>query len=119
MVLFVRRSDAVGPFSPANYPTVHRSGSKAPITVSVSLHKQGRGTSLILQFLQGDIADDKYFRKVNDSDATQFGIMFPSIPAHGELELSPSSGNPRLGHLPNSILIQCGPSSGYYSRLVS
>jgi hypothetical protein len=36
--------------------------------------------------LLGDIADDKYFRKVNDSDATQFGLMFPSIPAHGEGE---------------------------------
>lgn len=29
-----------------------------------------------------DIADDKYFRKINDSDATQFGLMFPSIPGH-------------------------------------
>lgn len=33
----------------------------------------------------GDVADDKYFRKVNNSDATQFGLMFPSIPAHGEV----------------------------------
>jgi len=29
-----------------------------------------------------DIADDKYFRKANDSDATQFGLMYPKIPAH-------------------------------------
>ncbi|TDL23771.1 hypothetical protein BD410DRAFT_787052 [Rickenella mellea] len=29
-----------------------------------------------------DIADDKFFRKVNDSDATQFGVLFPRIPAH-------------------------------------
>ena len=47
---------------------------------------QSCGTLLTLRLFQGDIADDKYFRKVNDSDATQFGIMFPSIPAHGELE---------------------------------
>ncbi|KAL1941136.1 hypothetical protein VTO73DRAFT_7348 [Trametes versicolor] len=29
-----------------------------------------------------DIADDKYFRKANDSDATQWGILYPRIPAH-------------------------------------
>jgi len=29
-----------------------------------------------------DIADDKYFRKANDSDATQFSLMFPGIGAH-------------------------------------
>jgi len=29
-----------------------------------------------------DIADDKYFRKTNDSDATQFGLLFPKIPSH-------------------------------------
>ncbi|KAI0073276.1 hypothetical protein K474DRAFT_1678024 [Panus rudis PR-1116 ss-1] len=33
-------------------------------------------------FVIWDIADDKYFRKANDSDATQFSIMFPSIGAH-------------------------------------
>ncbi|KAI0954933.1 hypothetical protein AcW1_006677 [Taiwanofungus camphoratus] len=31
-----------------------------------------------------DIADDKYFRKQNDSDATQFAMLFPRIGAHGE-----------------------------------
>lgn len=30
----------------------------------------------------GDIADDKYFRKANDSDATQFWVLYPSIGAH-------------------------------------
>ena len=30
----------------------------------------------------GDIADDKYFRKANDSDATQWSILYPRIPAH-------------------------------------
>ncbi|CDO73276.1 hypothetical protein BN946_scf185008.g38 [Trametes cinnabarina] len=29
-----------------------------------------------------DIADDKYFRKANDSDATQWSILYPRIPAH-------------------------------------
>ncbi|KAI0821554.1 peptidase M50B-like-domain-containing protein [Irpex lacteus] len=29
-----------------------------------------------------DIADDKYFRKANDSDATQFWVLYPSIGAH-------------------------------------
>ncbi|KAI0741881.1 peptidase M50B-like-domain-containing protein [Daedaleopsis nitida] len=29
-----------------------------------------------------DIADDKYFRKANDSDATQWSIMYPRIAAH-------------------------------------
>lgn len=29
-----------------------------------------------------DISDDKYFRKSNDSDATQFALMFERIPAH-------------------------------------
>lgn len=34
--------------------------------------------------LAGDIADDKYFRKSNDSDATQFAMLFPRVPAHGK-----------------------------------
>ncbi|KAI0367055.1 hypothetical protein BV20DRAFT_971167 [Pilatotrama ljubarskyi] len=29
-----------------------------------------------------DIADDKYFRKANDSDATQWSLLYPRIPAH-------------------------------------
>ncbi|KAI0051039.1 hypothetical protein FA95DRAFT_1555082 [Auriscalpium vulgare] len=29
-----------------------------------------------------DVTDDKFFRKVNDSDATQFAILYPRIPAH-------------------------------------
>ncbi|KAI0792107.1 peptidase M50B-like-domain-containing protein [Abortiporus biennis] len=29
-----------------------------------------------------DIADDKYFRKANDSDATQFSLLYPKIGAH-------------------------------------
>ncbi|KAH8093803.1 peptidase M50B-like-domain-containing protein [Cristinia sonorae] len=29
-----------------------------------------------------DIADDKYFRKANDSDATQFALLYPRIGAH-------------------------------------
>ncbi|THH02684.1 hypothetical protein EW026_g204 [Hermanssonia centrifuga] len=29
-----------------------------------------------------DIADDKYFRKANDSDATQFSILYPKMGAH-------------------------------------
>ncbi|KAF8552414.1 hypothetical protein OG21DRAFT_126683 [Imleria badia] len=33
-------------------------------------------------FVVWDIADDKFFRKVNDSDCTQFHILFPCISAH-------------------------------------
>jgi hypothetical protein len=29
-----------------------------------------------------DVADDRFFRKANDSDATQFGILFPAVPGH-------------------------------------
>ena len=35
-----------------------------------------------LRGVAGDIADDKYFRKANDSDATQWSILYPRIPAH-------------------------------------
>lgn len=37
---------------------------------------------LTLDFLVGDIADDKYFRKANDSDATQFFFLYPQLGAH-------------------------------------
>jgi hypothetical protein len=30
-----------------------------------------------------DVADDRFFRKANDSDATQFSLLYPRIPAHG------------------------------------
>ena len=36
-------------------------------------------------YLTGDIADDKYFRKANDSDATQFALLYPRIGAHSTL----------------------------------
>ncbi|PCH44228.1 hypothetical protein WOLCODRAFT_26566 [Wolfiporia cocos MD-104 SS10] len=29
-----------------------------------------------------DVADDKYFRKANDSDATQFALLYPRVQAH-------------------------------------
>ena len=35
-----------------------------------------------LPCVTGDIADDKYFRKANDSDATQWSIMYPKTRAH-------------------------------------
>ncbi|CCM00258.1 uncharacterized protein FIBRA_02288 [Fibroporia radiculosa] len=31
-----------------------------------------------------DIADDKYFRKANDSDASQFAMLYPRVEAHCE-----------------------------------
>jgi hypothetical protein len=37
----------------------------------------------------GDLADDKFFRKPNDSDCTQFHILCPSISAHGEVSPPP------------------------------
>ena len=36
----------------------------------------------VLNALLGDIADDKYFHKANDSDATQWSIMYPKTRAH-------------------------------------
>ncbi|KAG6332522.1 hypothetical protein ID866_6572, partial [Astraeus odoratus] len=30
----------------------------------------------------GDITDDKFFRKANDSDCTQFHLLFPRLSAH-------------------------------------
>jgi hypothetical protein len=30
----------------------------------------------------GDLADDKYFKKQNTSDATQFEILYPELPTH-------------------------------------
>ncbi|EPT01312.1 hypothetical protein FOMPIDRAFT_1049021 [Fomitopsis schrenkii] len=35
-----------------------------------------------------DIADDMYFRKSNDSDATQFARLFPRVPAHADVRRS-------------------------------
>ncbi|KAF9005917.1 peptidase M50B-like-domain-containing protein [Cyathus striatus] len=32
--------------------------------------------------LLGDVADDRFFHKTNDSDATQFSILYPRIGAH-------------------------------------
>lgn len=31
----------------------------------------------------GDVADDRFFHKTNDSDAAQFYILYPAIPTHG------------------------------------
>ena len=33
-------------------------------------------------FVIWDVADDRFFHKTNDSDATQFSLLFPKIPAH-------------------------------------
>lgn len=33
-------------------------------------------------FVIWDVADDRFFHKTNDSDATQFSLLFPRIPAH-------------------------------------
>ncbi len=48
--------------------------------------------SYLMHTPTGDIADDKYFRKANDSDATQFSILYPKMGAHStsDLSLSPS-----------------------------
>ncbi|KAG2136135.1 peptidase M50B-like-domain-containing protein [Suillus cothurnatus] len=39
-------------------------------------------TILLTLFYEGDLTDDKFFRKANDSDCTQFNLMFPRISAH-------------------------------------
>jgi hypothetical protein len=31
----------------------------------------------------GDVTDDRFFHKANDSDAAQFSILYPKIPSHG------------------------------------
>ena len=33
--------------------------------------------------LPGDVADDRFFHKTNDSDATQFSILYPRVGPHG------------------------------------
>jgi hypothetical protein len=37
----------------------------------------------IFFFALGDVADDRFFHKTNDSDATQFALLYPRIGAHG------------------------------------
>ena len=39
-------------------------------------------------FVVWDVADDKFFHKTNDSDATQFAILYPRISAHGTFLVS-------------------------------
>jgi hypothetical protein len=56
----------------------------------------------IIRTHTGDIADDRFFRKANDSDATQFSILFPFLPGHGMLLFLPFL----LSHL--SFLIDNG-----------
>lgn len=29
-----------------------------------------------------DFIDDRFFKKLNDSDATQFSLLYPKVPAH-------------------------------------
>jgi hypothetical protein len=36
----------------------------------------------------GDVADDRFFHKSNDSDATQFSLLYPRIGAHGKPSLN-------------------------------
>lgn len=33
-------------------------------------------------FVVWDFTDDRFFKKVNDSDATQFSLLYPGVPAH-------------------------------------
>jgi hypothetical protein len=65
-------------------------------------------------FRSGDITDDKFFRKVNDSDASQFALLFPRIGAHGT-HLPPDYS--RLPPL-NRSLHQFGPLFGSSSSVV-
>ncbi|KAG1814521.1 peptidase M50B-like-domain-containing protein [Suillus variegatus] len=37
---------------------------------------------LFVGVMKWDLTDDKFFRKANDSDCTQFNLMFPRISAH-------------------------------------
>jgi len=37
----------------------------------------------IIDIILGDVADDRFFHKTNDSDATQFALLYPRIGAHG------------------------------------
>ncbi|KAL0065815.1 hypothetical protein AAF712_007118 [Marasmius tenuissimus] len=39
-------------------------------------------TNLDITIITGDVADDRFFHKANDSDATQFAILYPSIGPH-------------------------------------
>jgi len=46
--------------------------------------KHATECSAMTNALQGDIADEKFFRKVNDSDCTQFALLFPHTSHHSE-----------------------------------
>lgn len=37
----------------------------------------------MIDIILGDVADDRFFHKTNDSDATQFALLYPRIGAHG------------------------------------
>ncbi|KAG2011599.1 hypothetical protein CC2G_011694 [Coprinopsis cinerea AmutBmut pab1-1] len=57
-------------------------------------------------FVIWDVADDRFFHKTNDSDATQFSLLFPKIGAHSiHFSLPSLPGHPitvllySLGHL--------------------
>jgi len=38
--------------------------------------------SLARLIFAGDVADDRFFNKLNGSDATQFSLLYPRIGAH-------------------------------------
>lgn len=59
--------------------------------------------------LTGDVADDRFFHKTNDSDATQFALLFPRIGAHGIYQ-HPSH------KIATNLSLECGRYSGYSSN---
>ncbi|THH07010.1 hypothetical protein EW146_g9445 [Bondarzewia mesenterica] len=54
-----------------------------PTMILELIQLRARFSSSSIFYVVWDIADDKYFRKPNDSDATQFSLLFSSIPPHG------------------------------------
>jgi hypothetical protein len=39
-----------------------------------------------------DFTDDRFFKKLNDSDATQFSLLYPKVPAHCKSLVRAQSG---------------------------
>ena len=52
--------------------------------LSVRSHRPG-APSLVGSCSKGDITDERFFRKTNDSDCTQFSQLYKAVPPHGAL----------------------------------
>ena len=56
-------------------------------TLSVRANAQTAARHVVSLMHTGDISDEKFFRKTNDSDATQFGLLYEKISPHSRSQL--------------------------------